>query len=341
MESGSGHCHRTARIFKRLIEMGHSATCLIQADKENGEMNKIGKTITIGRLENHLDLENKSKIYDIGIHDIWSAPIQHPGENAKYLFKKINRLSTSNIYFDSIYTGSILFKYPNILNENLGITHIIRPYAVEEGDELQFNPKGASKILQGHKYAVIGDEYQYIKRKEINKDPSKILVSCGGSDPRMISRKAIIALNAIKNKLHIIVVVGNLFCDELKEQINTLSLKSKHLIESVYAPNTLISYMQWCDIAISTSGLTKYELAATGTPSILIAINEEDQQLNLAFLKKGCAIGLKYNCRVADLTQQIKILMEDRKLRKEQSAKGLQLIDGKGLQRICDMVAEL
>ena len=66
----------------------------------------------------------------------------------------------------------------------------------------------------------------------------------------------------------------------MAEKITSNCNISDHSISIVKSPNTLFNLMHWADIAISSNGLTKYELAATGLPSVLLSNDKYHDEAN-------------------------------------------------------------
>ena len=56
----------------------------------------------------------------------------------------------------------------------------------------------------------------------------------------------------------------------------------------------------WCDVAVSSTGLTKYELAVLGAPAVFLSIDEHHHTVNRAFREVGTGIDLGVHDRVSD-----------------------------------------
>src|SRR3546814_8638629 len=94
--------------------------------------------------------------------------------------------------------------------------------------------------------------------------------------------------------------------------------------------------MLWCDLAISATGLTKYELAATGTPAILLSHDRAHAENNLAFAELGAAVDLGEIALLSDITiaETVRALLQDAARRARMSSCGRRAVDGRGAFRI-------
>jgi len=171
--------------------------------------------------------------------------------------------------------------------KSLPIDVLVAPYFGEKSIK-----KAPYLQLVGPKYFIFSKAYSEVLAKNIFYSANKILVTCGGSDPLSISECILKSLSKISVPLEIKVIEGPLFKDKLKLSLRDFAFSSSHKVEILKAPKDIFQEMQWCDLAISTSGLTKYELALTGTPMISISIDSEHEVANENFLKQGTSISL-------------------------------------------------
>ena len=121
--------------------------------------------------------------------------------------------------------------------------------------------------------------------RRITSIASNLLITCGGSDPTETTLLAIKAAGKIETHLNLRVIIGPLFSDSLEMRIREEIDKLDHFCEIIQKPKSLREHLLWCDVAISASGLTKYELAATSTPSIHFHRLHHDN-VNRVFVKR-------------------------------------------------------
>ena len=101
--------------------------------------------------------------------------------------------------------------------------------------------------------------------------------------------------------------------------------------------------MRWADLAIATSGLTKYELAATGTPAILISPDQIHTTANEPFAALGSAVDLGWIQRVtpSELASKVRSLLDDTEQRGAMACAGMRAVDGRGAARIAAALNDL
>ena len=220
---------------------------------------------------------------------------------------------------------------------NLDVDILITPYYGVKDDQ-QKSP-GSMSRLTGPSYFVCAPDYdQYLgKQHRISDEPDRILVTFGGADPQRITLKALVALELLRERnLEIRVAVGSSFEPQLSDAICMAANAGFHRYEILRAPPSLAAHMDWSDLAISSSGLTKYELALTGTPSIQISIDESHARVNELFIKAGSGIHLGAHTAVTaeHLADEVRQMLGNAGIRGEMSRLGQQLTDGYGANRI-------
>ena len=170
----------------------------------------------------------------------------------------------------------------------------------------------------------------------------RIRVTAGGSDPAGITAHMLAALHRVDDRrLDLRVVVGPIFSAEAIAEIEELALRSRHRCTLLRAPASLADQMFWCDLAIAASGLTKYELAASGTPALLVSIDAIHAAYNAPFAVLGTSwhLGVAAEVDAFEAASKIMELLDDVATREKQSEAGRLLLDGLGARRIVGLLS--
>lgn len=194
--------------------------------------------------------------------------------------------------------------------------------------------------LTGTDYLVLREEFKQASN-EIAQNPNQILLTFGGSDPLGLTVGVLTELGKRDLPFTYRLVLGPDFGS--REELNQLPDEYLANVETRSDVSNMAELMQWADVAVSSGGRTVYELAATGTPSIVIAQNEGEaermellrQQGAIEFLGRGDRIDLS---RVPD---ELLDLANNYDRRQEMSTRGQELVDGNGVERILDLVHEI
>lgn len=193
----------------------------------------------------------------------------------------------------------------------------------------------------GPSYIALKEDFESVtkKRKEIRKKCETILVTFGGSDPKGLTIKAIKALENMDQDFRTTVVIGTAFTriNELEKVLE--SAKKEYIIKSNV--DNMADLIYDADIAITSGGVTVYELSAVGTPGIVLCQNEHED--TNVFERYGTVIKLGVGDAVSEneIVNAIRQLMEDVNLRQNMSKRGKKLVDGKGTKRIVDTIISL
>jgi spore coat polysaccharide biosynthesis predicted glycosyltransferase SpsG len=142
------------------------------------------------------------------------------------------------------------------------------------------------------------------------------------------------SIQELSDPMELTVVIGPLFSDKFAKDIRKLAHSERHPAKVVESPSSLIEFMVWSDITIATSGLTKYELAATGTPAIVMSIDSFHDKVNQPFADLGSVVDIGHRWASQRLANEVDQLRQNQQRRYEMSQVGQQLVDGFGAQRI-------
>ncbi|MBF0177400.1 MAG: hypothetical protein HQL63_11225 [Magnetococcales bacterium] len=219
---------------------------------------------------------------------------------------------------------------------------VIMPYP--DADPLY--PGSPGRRLAGPEYSIFPAALMHhvVRPRPVRTTGNRILVTCGGSDPTRLTLKYLEALDTILDRqLDIRVAVAAGFSPDLVQDIATRAAASPHPVEMLTAPKGLGDHMLWCDLTLAATGLTKYELALTGTPSIQCSINQSHHMVNASFAAQETAwnLGVQETLSPTRLAAAVGALLHDSEQRQAMSRKGQSLVDGRGTDRILDEMETL
>ena len=297
---GMGHIMRTLVLAKTLSRY-NKVFYICKADEEF----KIGREMIIS--SNYNIYNNVDVCGDILITDSYEVNKEY-FQNAKKYFKY-------QVYIDDLN----LFYHPVDLLINSNIN----------AEELNYTEP---HLLMGTKYALLREEFLNCSPKVVKEKVTDILITMGGSDPHDLTIKILHKITQLNYHFH--VVVGPAF----KNKESLYSQKYSNV--TLYENANIKALMECCDIAISASGSTLYELSACGTPSLGIVVAENQRGAANKFNKLEMIKNLgDYNkISWSLLKSEINSLCQDFNRRKKISKTMQQLVDGLGSKRIAEYI---
>lgn len=191
----------------------------------------------------------------------------------------------------------------------------------------------------GADYFILRDEFTS-ESKSIPEIAENLLITLGGSDPNNLTTRVLSALEDTVQEMSISVILGPGF--EHSDEFFDLP---EEVLENVTVEKDIpdmAERMEWADMAIVSGGRTVYELAATGTPSVVISQNEREHK-RMTVLEENNVLeylGLCDSVTERDISEAINDLRTSPERRKLLSANGTEYVDGKGTQRVLDIVFE-
>lgn len=220
---------------------------------------------------------------------------------------------------------------------------LVTPYAVAEGT--QARPRQTRQLV-GAEFAILAPGYGTEDKapRSIAPEARRVLLTTGGADPAEVSLQVLAACEQIAApSLEIHIVVGPFFAASLRQALSAAAAASVHDVALIEAPEALLGEMLWCDLAVSTSGLTKYELAATGTPTVLLSHDAAHAKNNEAFAALGTALDLGEAgaLSASAIAEAVGGLLRDPAARAAMSQRGRTAVDGAGAGRIIDVIEEM
>lgn len=195
-----------------------------------------------------------------------------------------------------------------------------------------------TKVYIGSEYALLRKEFAGLEKRIVQDQVRRILVTCGGTDMKGLSLKVLRALQPSSKELEIVLVVGPDF--KFREALNDLLSQIKNVVVKEDVKEMQSDMMQ-ADLAIASGGTTMYELAACGTPSIILCQYEHQNEFAGVLEEQGVLVNLGIGERVEEeaIREAVHFLL-DSKTRQAMSRIGQSIIDGKGAQRVAHIIQE-
>lgn len=278
-------------------------------------------------------IHTRNKQFDLIITDIIYIKIFEDKTCLPSIFEKLKELDSNICAIDAMGEFSLISR--NLIKN---IDFLIRPYFC---DEKNYLPLPNKLFLQGGEFIILPEIYQDRVQKKIYKKGDKVLITCGGSDPNLFTTEIIKSLDLLKSSISIRVIIGPLFSTLNREAINLQAKKSIHQIKLIENEESLYQHFLWSDLVISSSGLTKYEIAATGTPALLFSIDKDNFEINKYFSDKGICKDHGIGIDKQKMYSQVKKILNSEYIRKKLSHKSFDLIDGNGCIRIVRRLTEI
>ncbi len=184
----------------------------------------------------------------------------------------------------------------------------IQPYWGAENE-----PKpNAKHWIKGKDYVLIDKIYNTAFKCRKGVSVNKILVTFGGADPQKNTIKVLNAAPHLNKDIKLRAIIGPFFSKEHAQAIDYLQSKTLEQIECITAPKLMLAHYQWADLCICGSGMTRYEAAACGLPSLSTAIYPQHEELAAQFASYGTShyMGLCHDITTKDWASAINALQD-------------------------------
>ncbi|MBI4665330.1 MAG: hypothetical protein HY751_02840 [Nitrospinae bacterium] len=196
-----------------------------------------------------------------------------------------------------------------------------------------------AELLLGPEYLLIRPQYAIRREAAPAKDPSRVFISFGGSDPHKITPRVIDALNMVEHAgLKATVAVGNGYGD-LKGLSARLDLAG-YPFELLSGVDDLSLEMAESALAVCSVGNTAWELACVGTPSILVTFFEGQERFADGLAREGMAIYFSRSPEFngAELARLVEGLLKDPARLSVMASSALRVVDGLGAKRVAEIL---
>lgn len=202
----------------------------------------------------------------------------------------------------------------------------------------------SAKKFLGAEYSIISDECVKIPedryRENISVSTLPIAISMGGGDAKNKTLDLLKVLKNCKTPVSFWVLLGEGYSHSYDELVKEVTKDTRHEIILVRTNRHMWHVMQNCALGIFPGGITVYEAAFVGLPSLIVVEDDAQHYLVRELEQKGVCLsvhtsGAEYEKK---LVQVIDGLFEDRSklLAMHRSST---CIDGKGRERIFEVLS--
>ena len=322
---GIGHVMRCLSVARAFVDKGEKILFLTADHRGDSLIKQQGfETVCLDSVYSDMEGENVRQFVIDSRPDLLLIDSYYITERYLNSLRDLVHI----VYFDDLNTKCWDIDY--LINYNI--------YA-DVLDYSWYNLKN-TVLLLNPQYVPLRNEFCKCP-KHMNKEVSDILVSSGGADPEYITERimACICHEKMEMVFHFVVGALNPRLDiiralaEGKDNI-VLHINERHMSE----------LMRKCDIAISAAGTTLYELCATGTPTIMYTLADNQLAAAEQFEKQKIMLSAG-DCRSDEyfmkrIENQLDKMVGDKKLREGLSTKMQNLVDGEGAKRIAEVLLE-
>jgi spore coat polysaccharide biosynthesis predicted glycosyltransferase SpsG len=268
--AGMGHVSRCLALAEAAFGLGHQARFVMRGNHAEAQSLVRARGFDVEPLPGKCALEHEADYYPaeakVVVLDLCHATIMRESSKLRALVEGLKHRGCGLVVIDSMEEhafGLHCTPEPDV---------VVTPYL---GAELQKRP-ACRRWLAGAGYAILSDGYDIPKRMRTQNtgEPTRVLVSMGGSDAFGLTDRALQTLQRVNDAPFACrVVIGPFFSEKYVRE-----LRSKYggefqnpQLEWVQSAHGLIEQYYWADLVIGAAGLMRYEVGALGLASLLIA----------------------------------------------------------------------
>jgi UDP-2,4-diacetamido-2,4,6-trideoxy-beta-L-altropyranose hydrolase len=195
------------------------------------------------------------------------------------------------------------------------------------------------RVLLGPTYALLrpGFRVMHQRGRDRNGEVARILVFFGGCDSDNYTARALKALSllgVVQCEIDVIVGATNENVDDIRSLCEKLE-RCSLTVQTADMPK----HMDRADLAIGGGGTTTWERCCVGLPALALAIAENQVGVLESAARKGAVYYVeKGDANEEALAAHLRVLLANRPLLAHISEMGKDLVDGRGAQRVANML---
>ena len=212
--------------------------------------------------------------------------------------------------------------------------------SAEESVYLSLKRRDKTRLLLGPAYALLRREFhQWRPQVRFREQVRKILLTFGGGDDGGATVFCLEAIKPLDPAIERVVLVSSAN-PRLSNIVDWVGRNNSSNVTLLVDEQEIARYMAGADLAIIAGGMTTFEAAAMGLPSLIVQLADNQTANAAAWEEMGTAVNLG---RVEDLSTQlieyqVESLIAHPGMRREMTRAGLNLVDGCGSERVVQIM---
>lgn len=208
---------------------------------------------------------------------------------------------------------------------------------------LPMEPEPAETLenrLYGPAYAVLNPLIAHMRSRSDLGSPARLLITLGGSDTYGVTPRVLEALGRVRSGTEVQVVLGPGFAHE--RELDEALRGSPSEVTLHRQPAELIPLLAGADLIVCGGGVTLFEAAALGRPTLVVANEPHEEAIAQYLARHEACVPLGHHAERFEtrLKQETDRLLGDNASRRAMGARARQLVDGQGLERILEYLGE-
>lgn len=202
-------------------------------------------------------------------------------------------------------------------------------------------------LRSGLKYVVLRETCQRIPddtfERSLDRGPLAVAISMGGVDAGNNTLKLLSSIATLPIPLLLWVSLGEGYAHSYHSLVERVETNPRHEVILARTTDSLWRVLETCSVAVLAGGITTYEAAFAGLPSINVLQNDRGPALVRELIDEGVALaaGPPFDAALAAVNDHLLRLDRERYALLDMHRRGGGLIDDLGAERIAQEITAL
>lgn len=328
------------------IGLGHFRRCLTLAEK----LKRRGASVFFACRSKDFDLsKGLSNIADDWVALEWSLTPESDVLEVIQIYRQrdidiavIDHYGADVPYQKALYEAGIRWlQFDGSAHQPLWADWVLNASpAAEQGTYLPLKQRDETRLLLGPAYALLRPEFlKWRPQVSFREKVRKILLTFGGGDDRGATVFFLEAIKYVDPAIERIVLVSSAN-PRLLEIVNWVDKNDYSNVTILVDEQEIAQHMAEADMAITAGGITTFETAIMGLPSLIVQLADNQATNAAAWEAKGAGVNLGRldNLTTEFIRSRTETLILNAEMRRKMAYAGFSLVDGAGSERVAQIL---